>query len=485
MYLGCLFLFPLLGVVHLAITPKWARQRLERVALFWSLLTLCGFCVLVFMVPVGPQFYFAHTWEWLPSVHTTLHWGSLLFAVDGLSLFLIGLSILLTPICVLMSWKAIPFMKKEFFLCLYSILLLLLGVFTVLDILGFYILFEGILIPMFILIGVWGSREEKVRAAFYFFFYTLVGSLLMLLSIFKLYSIYGTTHYLTLITCELPAHLQFWLLLGFSASLAAKIPMLPVHIWLPQAHVEAPVAGSVLLAGILLKLGGYGFIRFAFPLFPLASDFIAPGVILLSLLAAIYASLTTCRQTDVKRLIAYSSVAHMGLVTLAIFTHSIEGLVASVVMMLAHGLVSSGLFMTAAVLYVRHHTRTIRYFRGVTVAMPLFSGFTLVLILANVGFPLTFNFIAELFSILAAFNYSPWVGVLSCGGALLSVVYALYYYNRVYFGHLSPHLRWTRDMDAYEFQSHLPLIVLTLALGVVPTMVINLLNAGAYHNISL
>lgn len=478
-------LFPLLGLIHLGITPKWARRRLEQIALFWSLLTLCWFCVMLYAVPVGPQFYFAQTWNWLPSAHTSLHWGSLLFAVDGLSLYLVGLSILLTPICILMSWRAVGFMKKEFFLCLYSILLLLLGVFTILDILGFYLLFEGILIPMFILIGVWGSREEKVRAAFYFFFYTLVGSLLMLLSIFKLYSIYGTTHYLTLVTCELPAHLQFWLLLGFSASLAAKIPMLPVHIWLPQAHVEAPVAGSVLLAGILLKLGGYGFIRFAFPLFPLASEFIAPSLILLSLVATLYASLTTCRQTDVKRLIAYSSVAHMGLVTLAIFTHSVEGLVASMVMMLAHGLVSSGLFMTAAVLYVRHHTRTIRYFRGVAVTMPLFSGFTLLLILANIGFPLTFNFIAEFMSILAAFNYSPWVGILSCGGAFLSVVYALYYYNRVYFGTLAPHLRLTRDFEAYEFQSHLPLVGLTLLLGVAPPLVLGLLNAGVYHNISL
>jgi proton-translocating NADH-quinone oxidoreductase chain M len=384
-----------------------------------------------------------------------------------------------------MSWKAINFMKKEFLLSLYVILILLIGVFTILDVLGFYILFEGILIPMFIVIGVWGSREEKVKAAFYFFFYTLIGSLLMLASIFKIYSIYGTTNYLTLVCCDMPSHLQFWLFLGFFCSLAVKIPMIPTHIWLPQAHVEAPIAGSVLLAGILLKLGGYGFIRFSFPLFPIASEFLAPFIILLSIIAIIYASFTTCRQTDVKRLIAYSSVAHMGLVTLALFTHSFEGLIASMVMMLAHGLVSSGLFMTSAVVYVRHHSRAIRYFRGITTIMPIFSSLALILILANIGFPLTFNFIAEFLAILAALNYSYLVGVLSCIGALLSVVYALYFYNRIYFGQLSPHLAFGRDVNAFEFQGFLPLIILTLLLGVLPNLVLTLLNSGAYYNISL
>lgn len=249
--------------------------------------------------------------------------------------------------------------------------------------------------------------------------------------------------------------------------------------------MEAPIAGSVLLAGILLKLGGYGFIRFSFPLFPVASEFLAPFIILLSVVAIIYASFTTCRQTDVKRLIAYSSVAHMGLVTLALFTHSFEGLVASMVMMLAHGLVSSGLFMTSAVVYVRHHSRAIRYFRGITTIMPVFSSLALILILANIGFPLTFNFIAEFLAILAALNYSYLVGALSCVGALLSVVYALYFYNRIYFGHLSPHLAFGRDVNAFEFQGFLPLIVLTLLLGVLPNLVLTLLNSGAYYNISL
>ena len=437
------------------------------------------------MTPNWPSFHHTEKWSWFSSGDISISWGTLIFGVDGVSVFLIGLSILLIPICIIMSWRAINFMKKEFLLSLYIILILLIGVFSILDVLGFYILFEGILIPMFIVIGVWGSREEKVKAAFYFFFYTLIGSLLMLVSIFKIYSIYGTTNYLTLVSCEIPAHLQFWLFVGFFCSLAVKIPMIPTHIWLPQAHVEAPIAGSVLLAGILLKLGGYGFIRFAYPLFPIASEFTAPFIILLSIIAIIYASFTTCRQTDIKRLIAYSSVAHMGLVTLALFTHSFEGLIASMIMMLAHGLVSSGLFMTSAVVYVRHHSRAIRYFRGITSVMPIFSSLTLILILANIGFPLTFNFIAEFLAILAALNYSYLVGGLSCIGALLSVVYALYFYNRIYFGQLSPHLSRARDINDFEFQGFLPLIALTLVLGVLPNFILTLLNSGAYYNISL
>ena len=307
----------------------------------------------------------------------------------------------------------------------------------------------------------------------------------MLISIFKLYSIIGSTNYQTLITIDLPKNIQFWLFLGFFVSLSVKIPMIPFHIWLPQAHVEAPVAGSILLAGILLKLGGYGFIRFSFPLFPNASEYFSPIVIILSLVAIIYASFTTCRQTDIKRLIAYSSVAHMGLVTLALFTHSVEGLTASMAMMIAHGLVSSGLFMTSAVVYVRHHTRAIRYYKGLTTTMPIFSSISIILILANIGFPLTFNFIAELFSIVAAFSYSYLVGLLSCVEALLSTVYALYYYNRIYFGVLSPHLIYSREMLIFEFHSFFPLILLTVILGVFPSFIFKFLFTSSCINISL
>nr|ALO20622.1 NADH dehydrogenase subunit 4 [Melicertum octocostatum] len=484
MYIIILLSLSFLGIVNIIFTSRLKSDKLKNTALSWSLIILIYFFIMLNLFQEKNQFQFNLNSNWLYNL-SNLNWGDIYISVDGLSLFFIGLSILLIPICIIMSWNAINFFKKEFLLSLFLILILLIGVFSVLDILGFYILFEAILIPMFLIIGVWGSREEKVRAAFYFFFYTLIGSLLMLLCIFKLYSLTGTTNYHNLLSIDLPSNIQLWLFLGFFASLAVKIPMIPVHIWLPQAHVEAPVAGSVLLAGILLKLGGYGFLRFGYPLFPLASEYFSPFIILMSLIAIVYGSFTTCRQTDIKRLIAYSSVAHMGLVTLAIFTHSMEGLIASITMMIAHGLVSSALFMTSAVLYIRHHSRAIRYFRGIVSTMPIFSALSLILILANIGFPLTFNFIAEFFSILCAFNYSYITGVISCIGALLATVYALYYYNRIYFGSLSNHLKYSREMLEFEFQGFLPLILLTIILGLFPNLIFNFLISSSYINISL
>ena len=476
--------FCLVSIFIVALIPRVSSYYINVTGLLLSLILLVynSIFIIIYNKAVNFQIFDCYSWLMLSNV---MNWGDIIVTVDGVSIFFITLSVLLIPICIMMSWNAIDNLKKEFIVSLFVILLLLVMVFTVMDIIVFYILFEALLIPMFIIIGVWGSREEKVRAAFYFFFYTLIGSLLMLLCIFKLYSLTGTTNYLNLVNIELPSSIQFWLFLGFFASFSVKIPMIPVHIWLPQAHVEAPVAGSILLAGILLKLGGYGFIRFGFPLFPIASEYLSPIIIVLSLVAITYASFTTCRQTDIKRLIAYSSVSHMGLVTLAIFCHSKEGVVASIVMMIAHGLVSSGLFMASAVLYVRHHSRAIRYFKGVVITMPIFSIITLILVLANIGFPLTLNFIAEFLSILTAFNYSKVAGLLSCLGALMSTVYALYFYNRVYFGSISRHLINSRDVLQFEFQAFLPLLLLTIILGLFPNALIDFLIPSSLINISL
>ena len=445
------------------------------------------FCVLfIFLLIYYSEFYqyqFFFNINWFYQIN--LGWSKLNFMIDGISLFFIGLSILLIPICLLVSWEVIQKFNKEFVLFLFLILIILIGVFTTMDILVFYIFFEATLIPMFLLIGIWGSREEKVKAAFYFFFYTLAGSLLMLYTIFKLYIVTGSTNLQVLNYIEIPSNLQFWFFIAFSISLAVKIPMIPVHIWLPQAHVEAPLAGSVLLAGILLKLGGYGFIRFIFPLFPIASEYFSPFMITLSLIAIIYGGFTTCRQSDIKRLIAYSSVSHMGLVTLSIFCHSLEGLFASVLMMLAHGLTSSGLFMSSGILYSRFHTRIIKYFKGLTMVMPILSSITFVLILSNIGFPLTFNFIAEFFSILVAFKYSWIVGLLSSLGVFISSVYALYLFNRVYFGVLSYYILNPRQISNFEFNSFIPLVFFIIILGIYPNYIFNIMLLSTYLNISM
>nr|YP_010890158.1 NADH dehydrogenase subunit 4 [Stephanomia amphytridis]WJJ70206.1 NADH dehydrogenase subunit 4 [Stephanomia amphytridis] len=485
MYLIFLIILIMISIIHINFTNRNNINKLKRISLFWSIFILFFFIILLLLFSEFSQFQFSLNLNWLKNFSNYITWGKIIFSVDGISLFFIGLSIILIPICFLVSWESIEKFNKEFLIFLLLILIVLVGVFTTLDILIFYILFEATLIPMFLLIGIWGSREEKVKAAFYFFFYTLIGSLLMLISIFKLYTIIGSTNIQLITNLEIPSYLQFWFFIGFTISLGVKIPMIPVHIWLPQAHVEAPLAGSVLLAGILLKLGGYGFIRFIFPLFPIASEYFSPVMILMSLIAIIYGGLTTCRQSDMKRLIAYSSVSHMGLVTLSIFTHSTEGLFASIIMMLAHGLISSGLFMSSGILYIRYHSRIIKYFKGLTTIMPILSSITLILILSNIGFPLTFNFIAEFFSILAAFNYSWIVGIITCIGALISTIYALYFYNRLYFGVINSYLFNPREITYFEFCSFTPLIILTLLLGIYPNYLFKFMLISSYLNISL
>lgn len=485
MYLISLVLIITLSIIHIGLISRNDVIKLKRISLTWSIISLIYFTLVLLFCSDSSCFQYSTHVNWFTNNPSNMFWGGIPFCIDGLSMFLLGLSILLIPLCLLVSWSTIDKFVKEFIISLFLILLILVGVFTSLDILVFYILFEATLIPMFLLIGVWGSREEKVKAALYFFFYTLIGSLLMLLSIFKLYSLTGTTCYNNLSLITIPTHLQFWFFIAFSISFGVKVPMVPVHIWLPQAHVEAPLAGSVLLAGILLKLGGYGFIRFIFPLFPIASNYFSPLLVLISLVAIIYGGLTTCRQSDMKRLIAYSSVAHMGLVTLAVFTHSVEGVFACLIMMLAHGLISSGLFISSGFIYSRHHSRIIKYFKGLTLTMPLLSSLTLLLILSNIAFPLTFNFIGEFFSILVAFNYSFIVGLICCGGALISTVYALYFYNRIYFGSLTPHVLKSRDLSYIELSSLVPLLIPTLFFGVHPDYLFKSILISSYLNISL
>nr|YP_009746388.1 NADH dehydrogenase subunit 4 [Chrysaora pacifica]QIH96597.1 NADH dehydrogenase subunit 4 [Chrysaora pacifica] len=416
----------------------------------------------------NPTFQLNNSDLWIDKSSALLKWGPLHFGLDEISIPFLLLTAILTPICILISWNSIKYLVKEFILCLLLIHLILIGVFTSLNILLFYILFEIILIPMFVVIGVWGSRKEKEKAAYYFFFYTLAGSLFMLLSIFAIYNHTGTLDYQSLLNITLPQNIQLWCFLGFFISLAVKIPMVPLHIWLPQAHVEAPVAGSVILAGVLLKLGGYGFIRFSWNLFPEASEYLSPIIMLLSAIAIIYASLSTCRQTDAKRLVAYSSVAHMGIVTLGIFSKTIEGIIAAMILMLAHGLVSSGLFIVVTNLYDRFHTKLIRYYKGITYTMPLFSTIFFVLILANIAFPISLNFIGEFISIFSALQYSQLMIIPPLVGMVLSAAYSLTFFNKIAFGFPSQHTVLSRDLNRRELFSPLLLSILTIILGLTP-----------------
>lgn len=470
-----LFLFLLFGIFNLLIIPKINTNKIKKRALEWSLLTLIVSFFMWFLYDNQTTFQIQKILNWLFSIEPKLNF--IYFAVDGISFFFILLTTLLIPICILISWKSVNFLIKEFMLCLLVIEILLIGVFSVLDLIGFYVLFEGILIPMFLIIGVWGSREEKIQASYYFFFFTFIGSVFMLLAIFILYTYIGTTDYQTLICLSINNKLQYILFLGFFLSLAIKIPKLPFHIWLPQAHVEAPVAGSVILAGVLLKIGGYGFIRFSWPLMPDASQFFTPLILTLSILAIVYGSLTTCRQIDLKRIIAYSSVAHMGLVTLGIFSHTLIGTVAAIFLMLAHGLVSSALFIIITFLYDRFHTRLIKYYRGLTVTMPLYSLSMLVLILANCSIPLSCNFVGEFLSLIAAFDFSNFVGLFASLGVILSAIYSIFLYNRICFGLPSNYLYFIRDINRQEFFSLSPLIIFIFLMGIFPTFVLDLVKA--------
>nr|YP_010461266.1 NADH dehydrogenase subunit 4 [Heterocyathus sulcatus]UUF92197.1 NADH dehydrogenase subunit 4 [Heterocyathus sulcatus] len=462
----------LVGIIGVMKTSREKKNLLKKRALEGSLAIFFSSLVLWGGVHGEGQFQFIEFVEW----GGFLSWGPFSFALDGVSLFFLLLTTFLIPICILISQKSIKFLFKEFILCLFFIEILLIGVFLVFDLLLFYIFFEGVLIPMFFLIGIWGSREEKVRASFYFFFFTFAGSVFFFFVILFLYQTTGTTDYFLLLNIKLSFNIQKWALIGVFLSFAVKLPLIPFHIWLPQAHVEAPVAGSVILAGILLKLGGYGLLRFSWPIFPEASFYWSPIFIFLSVIAVIYGGLMTCRQIDFKRLVAYSSVAHMGLVPLGIFSHIMEGLVGAVFLMLAHGFVSSALFIGVTFLYDRHHTRLIKYYRGLTLTMPLFSIFIFILSLSNMGFPLSCNFVGEIFSLLAAFKYYYGVGLLIVFGVLFSAIYSLSLFNRISFGGGSNYLLFNRDLNRQEGLTAIPFLLIILLGGIIPYLIIDLIK---------
>lgn len=397
--------------------------------------------------------------------------------IDGISIFFVLLSTFLLIICILCSWSTVQYKVKEFFFLLYLITFLLVNVFTVLDLFLFYIFFESILIPMFFIISIWGSRDRKIHAAYQFFLYTLVGSLLMLLGIIYVYLSMGTTHIYIIVNNNFTDFESYVLWLSFFASFAVKVPMLPVHIWLPEAHVEAPTAGSVLLAGILLKMGTYGLIRFSIPMFPSAMSFFQPLVYLISLVGIIYAACTTIRQVDLKKVIAYSSVGHMNFVTLGIVSPNIYAVEGSIFLMLSHGLVSSALFLCVGLLYERYHTRILLYYGGLSFGMPLFSVFFLLFTLANISLPLTSSFVGEFLVLLGVYQLHSGAAFIAAIGIILGAVYAIWLYNRVVFGHFKcKYIKEFSDLNLKEFYLFFILSLLILFLGVYPNIILSSLH---------
>ncbi|HEY5204781.1 MAG TPA: NADH-quinone oxidoreductase subunit M, partial [Roseiarcus sp.] len=361
---------------------------------------------------------------------------------------------------------------------------LLLGVFVALDIVLFYVFFEGSLIPMFIIIGVWG-HSNRVYAAFKFFLYTLTGSLLMLLAIMAMYWTAGTTDITVLLKTSFPQAMQKWLWLAFFASFAVKMPMWPVHTWLPDAHVEAPTAGSVVLAGILLKLGGYGFIRFSLPMFPDASVYFTPLIFALSAIAIIYTSLVALAQESMKKLIAYSSVAHMGFVTMGIFAANTQGIQGAVYQMVSHGLISGALFLCVGVVYDRMHTYEISAYGGLVQRMPFYAVAFMVFTLANIGLPGTTGFIGEFLTLIGTFQINNWVAFLATFGTILSACYALYLYRRVIFGVIEkPNLMGIADLTSREVVTLLPLGLLVIFYGIHPQPILDASAASIEQIIS-
>jgi len=427
------------------------------------------------------HFQFVEKYSWIPIANIHFYIG-----IDGISLFLVILNTFLFPVCILASWDSVKTNLKEYMIAFLFMETLLTGVFCVLDLLLFYIFFEGVLIPMFLIIGVWGSRERRIRAAYQLFLYTLLGSLLMLLAILAIYFQVGTTDLQILYTAEFSEGKQIFFWLAFFASFAVKVPMLPFHIWLPEAHVEAPTAGSVILAGILLKLGGYGLLRFSIPLFPLASIYFTPLVYTMSVLAVMYASLTTLRQVDLKRIIAYSSVAHMNFVTIGLFALNVQGIEGAMILMLSHGLVSSALFLGVGVLYDRYHTRLLRYYSGLVMTMPIFITILLFLTLANIGTPGTSSFVGEFLVILGAFQANSIVAVLGGTSLILGAAYSLWLYNRIAYGNLKTYyIHGFSDLNRREAAIMAPFILMILVMGIYPEIFLDVMHPSVVQAINI
>ena len=474
--LSLITFLPLVGVlVILSVRGEEAvvASNARWTALWTSLITFALSLVLwARFDKSSPEFQFIEQASWLPEFGMAYIMG-----VDGVSVLFVLLSTALTPLCILASWEAVQSRVREYMIAFLVLETMMVGMFCALDLVLFYIFFEAVLIPMFLIIGVWGGAR-RVYAAYKFFLYTLLGSVLMLLAVIVLWYQAGTTSIPELYEFDIPFAMQLWLFLAFFASFAVKVPMWPVHTWLPDAHVEAPTAGSVILAGVLLKMGAYGFLRFSLPLLPEASQYFAPMIYALSIVAVVYTSLVALAQEDMKKLIAYSSVAHMGIVTLGIFSFNQQGIEGALFTMLSHGVVSGALFLCVGVLYDREHTREIARYGGIAKIMPAYALVFMLYTMASVALPGTAGFPGEFLVIVGAWAVNPWVAFGAALGMILGAAYMLLLYRRVAFGRITrEQLKGLLDLSPREHAVFAPLIALTLWMGVHPQSFLSFFSA--------
>ncbi len=472
--LSILIFIPVVGIFFMLLirnNDDQSSQNLKHTALWITFLNFIISLSLLFSFDLNnPDFQFVEKYAWIES-GISYHLG-----IDGVSILFVILTTMLVPICILASYESIKFSVKEYLISFLALETFMIGVFCSLDLVLFYLFFEGGLIPMFLIIGIWGG-ERRVYSTFKFFLYTLAGSVFMLLAIIYIFISTGTTDVETLLVYNFTTNEQLILWIAFFTSFMVKIPMWPFHTWLPDAHVEAPTAGSVILAGVLLKMAGYGFIRFSIGFFPDASEFFAPFIFSLSVIAIIVTSLIALVQEDMKKLIAYSSVAHMGFVTLGIFTFTVQGIEGGIIQMISHGIVSAALFLCVGVVYDRLHTREIARYGGLVSKMPFYSFSFMIFILASLGLPGTSGFIGEFLVLLSIFTVNTYFAIFATTGVVLAATYSLWLYRRIIFGALiKDDLSEMFDLTRREIIIFLPLIILTVFIGLYPKPIINIIE---------
>ncbi|MDC0248095.1 NADH-quinone oxidoreductase subunit M [Pelagibacteraceae bacterium] len=474
--LSAIIFIPLTGAFFILITQgniKNVEKNSKYVAIFTSLINFFLSLYLWYSFDTSTaDFQFIEEKNWIDG------FINFRLGIDGISILFIILTTFIAPICIFSSINSIKFKIKEFLVAILVMETLMIGVFCSLDLVVFYLFFEGGLIPMFLIIGIWGGAK-RVYSAFKFFLYTLLGSVLMLVAIISIYWITGSTDVIKLLSIKIPVEYQYLLWLAFFSSFAVKMPMWPFHTWLPDAHVEAPTAGSVILAAILLKMAGYGFLRFSIGLFPIASDFFTPLIFILSAIAIIYTSLVALMQEDMKKLIAYSSVAHMGFVTIGIFSIKKQGLEGAIIQMISHGLVSAALFLCVGVLYDRFNSRMISSYGGLVNVMPKYALVFMIFTLGALGLPGTSGFVGEFLVLIGAFQKNMVVAIVASLGVILGAVYMLWLYKRVIFGRIvNSELKKITDLNKIELYIFLPLVFLILLFGFYPEPLLNTINVS-------